>query len=425
MAAPVAMPKLGMTMREGRVVSWPRPVGASVEKGEIILVIETEKAEVEIEAPAGGVLRHLYVAAGQTVPSGTLLAAITATAEEPFDVEAFRREHDRPEAPPAAARPLPAAEAPVAAARRGTAAPITPAARARARELAVDPARIPGSGPAGRVTREDVEAWAARRRDLVPVADGVALEVPAEGAGDPVVLLPGFGTDVSMFARQIPALAARWRVQGMNPRGVGLSDAPEVDVYDVGTAAADVAALLDAPAHVVGASLGAAVALELALARPALVRSLTLITPFVEAGARLLAVIDAWCRVASEASPEAVARLVLPWMFSAEYLADEGRRERTVRGLAATAERVPASTLARAAAGMRRWSGSRRPDLARVSVPTLVIVAGGDLLTPDGEAVAAAIPGARCRTIPGAGHAVTLEAPAAVADALRAQLEVG
>ena len=152
-------------------------------------------------------------------------------------------------------------------------------------------------------------------------------------------------------------------------------------------------------------------------------RSLTLITPFVEAGPRLLAVIDAWCRVASEASPEAVARLVLPWMFSAEYLGDEGRRERTVRGLAATAARVPAGTLVRAAAGIRRWSGRRRADLPQVSVPTLVLVAGGDLLTPDGKAVADAIPGARCRTIPGAGHAVTLEAPAAVTDAIRAQLE--
>jgi len=74
---------------------------------------------------------------------------------------------------------------------------------------------------------------------------------------------------------------------------------------------------------------------------------------------------------------------------------------------------------------MRRWSGSRRADLPHVSVPTLVLVAGGNLLTPDGEAVADAIPGARCRTIAGAGHAVTLEGPAAVTDAIRAQLEAG
>ena len=204
MAVPLAMPKLGMTMREGRVVSWPRPVGAPVEKGEVVLVIESEKAEVEIEAPASGVLRHVYVPEGETVPSGTLLAAITATVEEPFDVRAFREQHDRPEGAPAVARPLPVAETLLSPARRGTTAPITPAARALARELHVDPARIPGTGPGGRVTREDVEAWAARRQALVPVAEGVALEVPTEGAGDPVMLLPGFGTDVSMFARQIP-----------------------------------------------------------------------------------------------------------------------------------------------------------------------------------------------------------------------------
>jgi len=422
-AVPVAMPKLGMTMYEGRVVSWPRPVGARVEKGEVVLVIESEKAEVEIEAPASGVLRHLYVREDETVPSGTLLAAITATAEEPFDADAFRQQHDRPAPAPAAAPPGRPATAPAAAPpRRATEAPITPAARALARQLGVDPARVAGTGPGGRVTREDVEAWAARRRDLVPVADGVALEVPTEGAGDPVVLLPGFGIDVSMFARQVAGLATGWRLRGVNPRGVGLADAPDADVYDIATAAADIAALLDAPAHLVGASLGAAVAIELALARPAVVRSLTLITPFVEAGARLLAVIDAWCRVAGEASPAAVARLVLPWMFSPAYLAEDARRERTVRGLGAAAARVPASTLVRAAAGMRSWSGSRRADLPRLSAPTLVIVAEGDLLTPDGELVAEAIPGAGCLRIPGAGHAVTLEAPEAVGEAIRGHL---
>ena len=88
---------------------------------------------------------------------------------------------------------------------------------------------IAGSGPGGRVTREDVEAWVERRRDLVEVAPGVALEVPQQGSGDPVLLLPGFGTDVSAFAPQIAALAERFRVLGVNPRGVGLSDAPEAD----------------------------------------------------------------------------------------------------------------------------------------------------------------------------------------------------
>ena len=79
---PIAMPKLGMTMTEGRVVEWPTPLGARVEKGAVVLVIESEKSEVEIESPAAGVLRHVYVEPDQTVPCGTLLAALTATSLE-------------------------------------------------------------------------------------------------------------------------------------------------------------------------------------------------------------------------------------------------------------------------------------------------------------------------------------------------------
>lgn len=423
MAVPVAMPKLGMTMREGRVVAWPVALGGRVEKGALVLVIESEKAEVEIEAGATGILRHVYVAEGETVPCGTLLAAITATAEEAFDPEAFRRANDRPEpaapSPPVAA---PAARATGGGEPRAGAAPITPAARALARQLGVDAARVPGTGPGGRVTREDVEAWAERRRALVPVAPGVALEVPTEGTGDPVLLLPGFGADASVYARQVAPLARRWRVLGVNPRGVGLSDAPAAERYDPGVLAADAAALVTAPAHVVGASLGAAVALEMALAHHERVRSLTLLTPFVEADPRLLAVVDAWCRLAAEVAPETLAHALLPWLFSHRFLADPRACERTVRGLAATAARVPPAVLARMAAGMRAWSGSRRADLPRIGVPTLVVVAGEDLLTPDGAAMAAAIPGARCVEVPGAGHAVGLEAPEAVNAALEEHL---
>jgi len=103
-ATPIAMPKLGMSMQEGRVVAWPLPLGARVERGQTVVVIESEKAEVEIEATASGLLRHLYVAVDETVPCGTLLGAITETASEPFDAEAFRAAHDRPIAAAAPAR---------------------------------------------------------------------------------------------------------------------------------------------------------------------------------------------------------------------------------------------------------------------------------------------------------------------------------
>jgi pimeloyl-ACP methyl ester carboxylesterase len=272
------------------------------------------------------------------------------------------------------------------------------------------------------VLKQDVETWAARREVLVAVADGLALEVPVAGEGDPVLLLPGFGTDVAAFARQTPMLAEDHRVRGMNPRGVGLSDAPDSPRYDVVDLAADASALIDAPTHVIGASLGAAVALELALTRPERVRSLTLITPFLEAGPRLLAVTEAWCRVAALAGPEAVAAMLLPWLFSEDYLADERARGRTLRGLAEIAARVPATTLERSAAGLRSWSGSRADAVGDLKPPTLVLVAGGDLLTPGGEAVARAIPGARSVVVPDAGHALALEAPDRVNDAIRAHL---
>lgn len=419
------MPRLGMTMQEGKVVAWPVPLGGRVERGEVVLVIESEKAEVEIEATAGGFLRHVYVEpdAERAWPCGALLAALTETPDEPFDAAAFARAFGGPPAAaPARLAAPPAAAASVVAVPAPRGRPVVPAARALARRHAVDPEAIPGSGPGGRVTVADVEAWLARRSARVEVAPGVRLDVPAAGDGEPVVLLPGFGADASSFSPQSAALAARFRVLGVNPRGVGLSDAPEAEAYAVAQAAADALAAAPGPAHVVGASLGAAAALELALRSPGRVRSLTLITPFVEAGPRLLAVLDGWCALAREASPAALARALLPWLFSPAFLADAARRERTARGLADMLARVPARTLERQAAGLRAWSGTRAGALARIAAPTLVLAAGGDLLTPEGESLARAIPGARAVVVPVAGHALALEAPKAVTRELAAHL---
>jgi pyruvate dehydrogenase E2 component (dihydrolipoamide acetyltransferase) len=434
MPVPIAMPKLGMTMQEGTVVEWRTAPGEAVVRGQVVLSIESEKAEMEIEAPGDGILRHVYVLAGETVPCGTLLAALTATAEEAFDAEGFRREAGPPPraGTPAAGATMPAPASPPP--RPTGALPVTPAARRRARELDVDPASVTGSGPGGRVTREDVEAHVAALAARIHVADGAALEVTRSGTGEAVVLLPGFGTDVSAFARQVPRLAERHLTVGVNLRGIGLSDAPAGSGYGVEEAAADVLAVVDAlrgasavgpgPVHLLGASLGAAIAIEVALARPGDVRSLTLLTPFIDAGARLRAVLEAWCRLATEAAAETLASVLVPWLFSPMLLADEGRRSRAVRALAQAVRRVPAPTLERARRGLVGWSGTRGRDLRRISVPTLVVTAAEDLLTPpeDGETIAAAIPGARSVVIPGAGHAVGLEAADAVNEALAAHL---
>jgi pyruvate dehydrogenase E2 component (dihydrolipoamide acetyltransferase) len=76
MATEFTMPMLGEVMEEGRIVAWHKQAGDRVEKGEIILEVETDKAVMGVESPATGVLSEILVAAGETVPVNTPLALI-------------------------------------------------------------------------------------------------------------------------------------------------------------------------------------------------------------------------------------------------------------------------------------------------------------------------------------------------------------
>lgn len=401
-------------MEEGTVVEWPIPIGGHVEKGQTVLVIETEKAENEIEATASGTLRHIYSEPGETLPCGALLAAITEEFDESFDGDAFAAASRPPEsavveaAPSPSPNPSPSPHG-IRLGSSGERQAVAPAARALAKKLGVDLETVSGTGPNGRITKQDVEGYASAREKLTAVEAGIALEVLRQGVGDPVVLLPGFGTDVSSYALQMPSLVSNFEVFAINPRGVGASDAPDLEVYPIARAAEDVAAVLEAPAHVVGSSLGAAVAIELALAHPDRVRSLSLITPFLELSPRLISFLDAWTRVAAEASPATVAAFLAPWLFGERLLADEKARVRTLRGLAQSVKRVPVATLERAAAGLVGWSGTRGAELREIMLPTRVLLAGEDLLTPRGKTVSSAIPHSTCKTIPGCGHALTID----------------
>ena len=133
---------------------------------------------------------------------------------------------------------------------------------------------------------------------MIDAGEGVRLEVFVQGSGDDVLLVPGFGSDLSIFAPQVDALARELRVIGVHPRGTGRSAAPQREQYRPEDGAADLRAVLDSigrgRAHVIGASLGAAMALELALAAPDRVKSLTLVTPLASASPRLLWVLGLW-----------------------------------------------------------------------------------------------------------------------------------
>ncbi len=80
MRVKVKMPKLGLTMTEGTVVEWRKAVGDSVSAGETLLVIETEKVEVEVEAPASGRVAEIVGQVKSTYPIGDVLAVIEAVA---------------------------------------------------------------------------------------------------------------------------------------------------------------------------------------------------------------------------------------------------------------------------------------------------------------------------------------------------------
>lgn len=153
MATSVLMPKLGESVVEGTVARWLKQPGDRVEKMEPLLEISTDKIDTEIPAPASGTLLEVRVPEGRTVTAGTVLATIGALDEAPApprDVE--------PAAPAAASQPTEHRN-PDTEHRPTGRAFVSPVVKKIAREHAVDLDQVPGTGLAGRVTKQDVLAY--------------------------------------------------------------------------------------------------------------------------------------------------------------------------------------------------------------------------------------------------------------------------
>jgi pyruvate dehydrogenase E2 component (dihydrolipoamide acetyltransferase) len=175
----VNMPKLSDTMEEGTVLDWRKQDGEEVQRGEVLAEIESDKASFEIEAEAAGVL-HIMVGKGQAVPVGDVIGRIggeaPAAAPAPAPAPEARpaapappAEQPRP-APPPQPEPSPAA-APGRAGENGAGrVKASPLARRLAEEMGVDLAAIEGTGPEGRIVKEDVLAAAARSGRRAPAA---------------------------------------------------------------------------------------------------------------------------------------------------------------------------------------------------------------------------------------------------------------
>jgi pyruvate dehydrogenase E2 component (dihydrolipoamide acetyltransferase) len=177
MSETISMPKLGFDMQEGVLVRWVKNEGENVNKGDVLAEIETDKATVEVESSASGVVRKLLVEAGSVVPVGDPIAVV-GSADEPIEdsptkvvepptekktdekggEELKTKSGETPpkaeQAPQAQPEAVPVSQAPT---QEGP-VKASPLAKKIARDNNLDLARLQGSGPGGRVVRKDVEA---------------------------------------------------------------------------------------------------------------------------------------------------------------------------------------------------------------------------------------------------------------------------
>ena len=181
------MPQMGFDMREGTLVRWLKQPGDKVQRGEPIAEVETDKAVVEIESFHTGVVKELLVAEGQTVPVGSPIAVVDTGEDEDADAVPAA-----PSAPAGVAAPAqPSAPAPPAPRADGAGRiKASPLARRLAAQHGISLRGLTGTGPAGRIVKQDVlaavSALGAAAQAPAPVSAAPAAPAPAAAAA-PVV----------------------------------------------------------------------------------------------------------------------------------------------------------------------------------------------------------------------------------------------
>jgi pyruvate dehydrogenase E2 component (dihydrolipoamide acetyltransferase) len=164
MATKVIMPKLEMAQESATIIEWLKQEGDHIEKGEPLLVIETDKVTVELESPGSGLLSSVRGDPGEEIPVTRVIAYLLEPGEEPPE-EVVEEEIERvPEAPPSPISPLPSVD-------------VTPVAKRLATTHGVDLSTVVGTGPKGQITKEDVEA--AMAAPVVVTPPGKVRATPA------------------------------------------------------------------------------------------------------------------------------------------------------------------------------------------------------------------------------------------------------
>ena len=167
-------------MEQGTIARWLKHEGDEVHKGDVLADVETDKATMQLESYASGRLQRILLAEGQSAPIGTPIAMIGAAGEVGAAPPAPTAPRAAPPSPPPAPVAAPPPAAPAPSAPGGVRA--SPLARRLAEELGIDLRTVEGTGPGGRITREDIEAAAQKQRP-VPAPPPVAPAAPAPAVG--------------------------------------------------------------------------------------------------------------------------------------------------------------------------------------------------------------------------------------------------
>jgi pyruvate dehydrogenase E2 component (dihydrolipoamide acetyltransferase) len=361
---PIVMPKWGLAMQEGMVAKWLVEPGAEINAGEEILDIETSKIANVFESPVAGPLRRVVVSEGETVPVGALLGVVADAAVPDADLDAFVAKFQE--------------EFAAHAAEAGAAAP--------------EPATIDAGG-----------------RRIRYLALG-------EGEGVPILFIHGFGGDLNNWQFNQEALAAGRATYAVDLPGHGGStkDLGTGHVH-VGALAGAVVDFLDAKdiakAHLVGHSLGGAIALDLALNHADRVASVTVICAAGLGPEINMAYIDGFMAATRRKQLQPVLEMLVadPAMVSREMIEDVLKFKR-LDGVEAALNRIIDDTFA---GGQQALQLTGR--LGELTVPVQVIWGREDRVIPARHAEGLS-PKVHVHVLDGAGHMVHMEKAAEVND---------